>query len=96
METKRDINQLVDEVITKVREMYRYVQQYHEILCKTPQVNVWWNAAEKRLVLENIEFSDYDEIIIDENSIVFKKGENRTRNKTVLIEYRDFEELLNL
>lgn len=82
----------INEIITKVRAMYKYDNRVNKLLLKRAKVEVW-EGTNGSLELSSIEFNDYDILTIYNNRIVFfpYSGGDET-----LLKYKNWEELLNL
>lgn len=80
----------VSQIIEKVRSMYKYDKEISKVLATNAQVKYFEEKGELKLV--DILFDNYDVVCITKNKITFTQyGRSR-----VLIEYDNFENILNL
>ena len=82
----------VEKIIAKIRKLYSHVPVICDCVSDTTDVYVRFKEKSHKLELESIEMGMYDKVIIIANKAVLvpEHGKN-----TVLLEYKNWDELLN-
>lgn len=82
----------INEIIAKVRAIYKYDNRVNKLMTKKAKVEVW-EESNGSLRLSIIEFIDHDILTIYNNRIIFfpYSGGDET-----LLKYKNWDELLNL
>ena len=78
-------------ILNKIKQMYKYDNNIKFLLDLNPQINVI--LVNNKLLLQELIYDYNDEtIIIQNNKIIYKTP----KDKRVLIEYKDFDDLIFL
>lgn len=85
------MEKLVNNIIEKVRFIFCYDKKFISLLNKDAEVKLKENEGE--LILVNISFISYDELIIYLKQIIYFP---EIGNKDVLLEYEDWKQLLEM
>ena len=85
------MEQLIVDIITKVRRMYKYDSNIKDIVAQTAKATLVERNG--KLVLAHIDFNYYDKVCVSSNSITYHPEHGYPQK---LITYRDFYHLLEL
>ena len=82
----------INEIIAKVREMYKYDNRVNKLVLKKAKVELL-EDINGNLDLMSIDFSDFDILSIYNNRIVFFPDSGGSET---LLKYKNWDELLSL
>lgn len=85
------MERLINNIIEKTRFIFRYDKRFTHLLNKDAEIKLKEKNGE--IMLVNISFNDYDELIIDSKQIIYFP---EMGNKDVLLEYEDWKQLLEM